>query len=115
MTFSLTKHQASLKEYTVSVYQQGIFKTNIWRYPLPFHFHDPLTAGLVRCIPGDISGGVCVLFFLIGSVMLICKCHATAPGWVKYRMSSSWAYWFHLLAELVVMTCQSTGVEQVIS
>lgn len=57
MTFPLTKHQARLKEYTVSVYQQGIFKTSIWRYPLPFHFHDPLTAGLVRCIPGDISGG----------------------------------------------------------
>lgn len=27
MTFPLTNHKASLKEYTVSVYQQGILKT----------------------------------------------------------------------------------------
>lgn len=67
------KHQGSWKEYTVSVYQQGIFKANIWSHLLPSHFHDLLTASLVRCIPGDISG---IFFFLLpflrASVMLIC-------------------------------------------
>lgn len=36
--------------------------------------------------------------------MLICKCHATDTGWMKYHESNSWAYWFHLLAELLVVT-----------
>lgn len=63
MTFPLKKHQVSLKEYTISVCQQRIFKTNTWRHLLPSQFHDPLTAGLVRCIPGDISGFFSVTFF----------------------------------------------------
>lgn len=45
--------------------------------------------------------------------MLICKCHATATGWMKYHLGCSWAYWFHLLAELVVMTCQSSDTSRV--
>jgi len=63
MTFPLTKQRTSLKEYPVSVYQQGIFETSIWRHLLPSHFHDPLTAGMVRRLPGDISRVFSVTFF----------------------------------------------------
>lgn len=67
------KCQGSWKEYAVSVYQQEVFKTNIWRHLLPSRFHDPLAASLVRYIPGTISGNFFFsVAFLRASVMLIC-------------------------------------------
>lgn len=50
-----------------------------------------------------------LFIFLRGGAVLFLKCHATATAWMKHCLSSSWAYWFHLLVELVVVTCQSSA------